>query len=161
MNPIWTRLVRSLIVVLILMFGWSVTAPALQRLEANIAPVQQTDLTVVRIYAYRNWQSVGLRLKKDEIVRIVAEGSWLYTPGDYHGPEGHPRFLAPTFYPFHGPGGALIGRIGDTGDPFYIGEERRVAATQPGILYFRINDDILSDNDGYVAVEVAVTEPVR
>ncbi|MDE0199702.1 MAG: hypothetical protein OXK78_15970 [Caldilineaceae bacterium] len=117
------------------------------------------DLIAKQIYAYRDWQSTGVRIDQGDRIQIEAEGEWLYTPDEYHGPAGHPRFPAPSFYPVAtGSGGALIGRIGDTGGRFVVGERLNMQATQHGILYLRINDDILSDNDGWVAVRIDVTE---
>lgn len=152
------RLVAGLVVVLVLLIGWSAVASAMRNLEQAIAPVPQSELSQDRIYAYRDWQSVGVRVKKGDKVIVQSTGSWLYTPGDYHGPEGHPRFLAPSFYPVSGPGGALIGRIGEHGMPFYWGHNIGFAADREGLLYFRINDDVLSDNDGFVTVDVMVTQ---
>jgi len=117
------------------------------------------ELLAKRIYAYRDWQSTGVRVDQGDRVRIEAEGEWLYTPDEFHGPSGHPVFPAPSFYPVgEGTGGALIGRIGVHGFRFVVGEGVNMQATQHGILYLRINDDILSDNDGYVAVRIEVTE---
>ena len=67
-----------------------------------------------------------------------------------------PRQIS-TLWPA-GSGGALIGRIGETGGRFVVGERLNMQATQHGILYLRINDDILSDNDGWVAVRIDVTQ---
>ena len=117
------------------------------------------ELIAKQIYAYRDWQSTGVRIDHGDRVEIEAQGEWLYTPGEYHGPAGHPRFPAPSFYPVSsGSGGALIGRIGETGGRFFVGEHINKQATQHGILYLRINDDILSDNDGWVSVRIDVTE---
>ena len=116
------------------------------------------DLIAKQIYAYRDWQSTGLRIDQGDRIQIEAEGEWLYTPDEYHGPAGHPRFPAPSFYPVSsGSGGALIGRIGETGGRFVVGERLNMQATQHGILYLRINDDFLSDNDGWVAVRIDIT----
>jgi hypothetical protein len=51
----------------------------------------------------------------------------------------------------------LIGRIGETGQPFLVGTGTRWYADQAGLLYLRIDDDILSDNEGWVTVAVTVT----
>ncbi len=121
--------------------------------------LHHSELLTKRIYAYRDWQSTGVRIDQGDRVEIQAEGEWLYTPDEFHGPAGHPRFPAPSFYPVSkGSGGALIGRIGETGGRFVVGERINMQATQHGILYLRINDDILSDNDGWVAVRIDVTE---
>jgi hypothetical protein len=136
-------------------------------LAANLAgtdagPVAQEALFEQRVYAYRDWQSVGLWVHPGEAVTVQAAGAWLYTPAEYHGPEGHPRYPAPSFYPLSRiAGGALLGRVGEKGVPFYVGKWARFQVNDFGLLYFRINDDILSDNEGWVSVKVTVEEPKR
>jgi glucose dehydrogenase len=136
-----------------------------------LAPLRQETLTQPRIFAYRGWQSMGVQLEKDDYVTIRAKGEWLYTPGEVHGPEGHARYPAPSFYPlpnlagsvgtrFIVPGGVLIGRIGESSAPFLVGRGTTVKALEPGTLYLRINDDILSDNEGWVDVQVGVEHSV-
>lgn len=125
-------------------------------------PVQQREMGELRIYAYREWQSSGIRLEDEEVARIRATGEWLYTPGEFHGPEGHPRYPAPNFYPVTGTaGGVLLARVGESGTPIAVGKRGSlwVPPNEAGMLYFRINDDVLTDNDGYVTVNVTVIEP--
>ena len=123
-------------------------------------PVAQEALITRRVYAYRDWQSLGLRVHPGEILKIKAQGRWLYTPEEYHGPEGHARYRAPAFYPLpRVSGGCLIGRIGEEGNIFYVGRATSIPVQNFGALYLRINDDILSDNDGWVGVEVTVIQP--
>jgi hypothetical protein len=117
------------------------------------------DLDALTIYAYRDWQSTGTVVKTDQRVSIRACGEWLYTPGEWHGAEGHPRYRAPSFYPLPGIcGGALIGKIGEAGKLFYVGAYFTQHASTPGMLYLRIDDDILSDNEGSLQVDVRVEE---
>jgi hypothetical protein len=126
----------------------------------GLGPLRHDDLTQPRIYAYRDWQSVGVQVNQGDLIRLRAQGTWLYTPGEYHGPEGHRRYPAPSYYPVGGvAGGVLLGRIGEGGRPFIVGRGGTFYAERTGMLYLRINDDILSDNEGYVTVEVSVTSP--
>ncbi|MGC9394822.1 MAG: hypothetical protein ACP5J4_08200 [Anaerolineae bacterium] len=126
----------------------------------GLGPTSHSDLSQPRIYAYRDWQSVGVQVNEGDLIRLRAQGTWLYTPGEYHGPEGHRRYPAPSYYPVGGvAGGVLLGRIGEDGHPFIVGRGGAFYAERAGLLYLRINDDILSDNEGYVIVEVTVTSP--
>jgi hypothetical protein len=119
--------------------------------------VQHSMLNDIRIYAYRDWQSTGLRVQQGDILSLEAEGTWLYTPEEYHGPQGHRHYRAPSFYPLPSvPGGALIGRIGEDGEPRYVGDSLRWRAQREGMLYLRIDDDILSDNEGFVTIDIEV-----
>lgn len=127
-------------------------------IRVGLGPHRQRDLSQPRIYAYRDWQSVGVQLSPGDIVRLRAEGTWLYTPGEYHGPEGHHEYPAPDTYPINGvPGGVLLARVGEDGYPFVVGRGGTFVADREGFLFLRINDDILSDNEGYVTVEFEVT----
>jgi len=128
--------------------------------KTTVRPQAHDEMDPPRIYAYKSWQSIGLRVHEGDIVHIRAEGSWMYTPGEYHGPQGHDRYPSPSFYPIPNiPGGALIGRIGEHGDPFYVGRRHSAQVRENGTLYLRINDDLLGDNGGYVTVRVIVVEP--
>lgn len=135
---------------------------ALWIIAHNVGPQKAESLSETRIYAYRDWQSVGILVEAGDRVDVHADGQWLYTPGEYHGPEGHRYYLAPDTYPINAAaGGVLLGRIGENGAIFHVGKGRTFMADQPGLLYFRINDDILSDNEGYVTLELLVTEAVK
>lgn len=143
----------------LLSLGLAVVALALV-VDHNIAaPVmRQESLSQSRVYAYRDWQSVGVHLNEADRFEIRASGEWLYTPDEVHGPQGHARYPAPSFYPVpHVPGGALIGKIGEEGEPFLVGSRHMQYAYQGGRLYLRINDDRLGDNWGSVVVDVDVT----
>ena len=118
-----------------------------------------SDLIDKRIFAYRDWQSTGVRVNLGDRVEIDARGEWLYTPDEYHGPEGHAVFPAPIFYPIpNAAGGVLIGRIGESGQRMVIGVGNVFQASEHGVIFLRINDDVLTDNDGWVAVQIDVTK---
>ena len=127
-------------------------------IRVGLGPLRQNVLSQPRVYAYRDWQSVGVQLSPGDIVRLRAEGTWLYTPGEYHGPEGHRSYPAPNTYPINGiAGGVLLGRVGEDGYAFIVGRGGTFVADREGFLFLRINDDVLSDNEGYVTVEFEVT----
>jgi len=104
--------------------------------EATRGQIEHGALNEIRIYAYRDWQSTGVRVRQDDLLTVEAAGVWLYTPGEYHGPEGHAIYRAPPFYLLPGvAGGALIGRIGEEGDVFHVGRRARWRAREEGFLY--------------------------
>ena len=138
-----------------------VAAVAAIFLAAGCGPVAEKPSIEQKIYATRDWQRTGLQVHRGDTIAVSAQGAWLYTPGEYHGPEGHARYLAPSFYPFPGaPGGVLLVRIGETGQARVAGETGRFVADSFGELAFRINDDFLADNDGFVVVQVSISKGI-
>jgi len=61
------------------------------------------------------------------------------------------QFLMPD-----GSCGGLIGKIGEGGDPFFIGKESEIKAKRSGPLFLSINDraDYFGDNDGFFLVNL-------
>ncbi|MCS6909037.1 MAG: hypothetical protein NZM11_00470 [Anaerolineales bacterium] len=112
------------------------------------------------IYAYRQWQSVGIRVERGDVLRLTASGQWQYSPlVGLHGPEGGGKPVTVNTYPlstYGAFGGTLLGRIGEDGPPFVVGRGTSLRADAEGMLYFRINDDLLGDNEGTVTVKVSV-----
>jgi hypothetical protein len=151
---------RSILLLMALTFG---ALLILGELVASAAwgPQAQDALIVNRIYAYRGWQSTGIQLHQGDWYTIHAEGTWTYSPfAGPNGPEGHRRFLAPGFYPLPGVrGGSLIGRVGEDGPAFYVGRGMSGRVERNGLLYLRIDDDLLGDNVGNVTIQVTVTSP--
>ena len=50
--------------------------------------------------------------------------------------------------------GALIGRIGTSGEPFAIGSGVSLAMPESGQLFLGINDDGFEDNQGEIRVDI-------
>jgi len=119
-------------------------------------PHAQSELLTHTVYAYRQWQSTGLKLNAGDRFTITARGDWSYSPVvGLTGPEG--GLPAPTYYPLpQVSGGALIGRVGEDGAPFYVGRRATGSAAEAGPLYVRINDDLLGDNWGELRLEIEI-----
>ncbi len=128
---------------------------------ADWGPQDQNARKVNRVYSYRGWQSTGIQLAQGDWFSIRAEGTWLYSPyAGPNGPEGHRRYQSPSFYPLPGVGGgALIGRVGEEGGAFYVGRSYASLADHNGLLYLRIDDDLLGDNKGDLTFDVTVVKP--
>ena len=108
-------------------------------------PHTQSELLTHTVFAYRQWQSTGFYLDQGDRFTLTARGEWLYSPlVGRHGPAGGRP--APAFYPL--PNVA--------GQPFYVGRRSTHFASAPGLLYLRINDDLLGDNEGQLAVEIEI-----
>ena len=131
--------------------SWCATSAA-----ALWQPHAFTSLSARTVYAYRQWQSIGLHLNAGDQVRLTASGQWSYSPEvGLHGPGG--ALPAPNYYPLPtAPGGALLGRLGESGNIFYVGPALTYVAPEPGFLYLRINDDLLGDNVGALRLKIEV-----
>jgi hypothetical protein len=95
------------------------------------------------------WNDTGIDLRSGTEVYFEATGKVRWGPDRQHGPggEGGNRYNAARPIPGR-PGGALIGRVGDS-SPFFIGDERGpIQIRGSGRLYLGINDDFLQDNSG-------------
>jgi hypothetical protein len=111
---------------------------------------------VFPVYAYRQWQSTGIKLAPGDTYTLRATGEWQYSPiVGQHGPAGG-RPAAANYPLPQVPGGALLARVGESGDVLFAGARLRAAAAQGGLLYLRINDDLLGDNQGVLSVEIHV-----
>lgn len=147
---------RTIIVVIVaLIFTCILSVILLTRQPLSL--LQQSDLSRLQVYAYRDWQSLGVQVESGDMVSLRAQGEWLYTPGEYHGPEGHQSYRAPDTYPVNAvSGGVLLGRVGESGPIVVVGRGTTFVAQQSGFIYMRINDDMLSDNEGVVYIEISI-----
>lgn len=131
------------------------------------------------VTAAGGWQSTGITLAEGDVVCVAVDGFWSHgpEPGDmtpWHGPEGYlfkNEKVSPPIVPFpFAKVGALIGKLGDAGLAFPIGDalcfvvgETDGNSGLPADLQFTINDAPASfdDNQGALSVAVAVHEVVR
>ena len=111
----------------------------------------------VTVRANTAWTDTGVDVRLAQEIYFEAAGEIRWGPGDRRdGPDGERNspFNANRPMP-NRPAGALIGRIGDTTDYFFIGttsEGIRVRAS--GRLFLGVNDDVLTDNVGNFRVVV-------
>jgi hypothetical protein len=148
-GPLWAGLWLAATAIVLCGATWALN-PATWRPEPHSALLSHT------VYAYRQWQSTGVELDVGDWFRLRASGQWQYSPiVGLNGPRGG-RPAVPA-YPLPGvAGGALLGRIGENGAPFYVGASTRGVADSNGLLYLRINDDLLGDNAGTLDVDIEV-----
>lgn len=96
------------------------------------------------------WTRTGIELQDGQQLRFDARGEVRWGPGRKDGPggeSGSPRNPARPIP--NRPGASLIGRLGENGDPFFIGNESGpIRVRGRGTLYLGINDDYLLDNSG-------------
>jgi choline dehydrogenase-like flavoprotein len=124
------------------------------------------DLRAVTMQVQSNkaWQGTGVQLNAQvpRLVRYVS-GKWQAShEGGMVDGNGGSRHIAYSSYTLpNAAEGALIGRVGDGGKPFLIGDLAQLPVSEPGELQLCINDDLtgqhgagLTDNIGALTVRV-------
>jgi hypothetical protein len=116
--------------------------------------------------ANQRWVATGLTVNKGETLRVNTTGEIRLSndQNDIAGPAGaRSQRFAPNSPLPRNFAGALIGRIGTSGQPFAIGDMTSVQMPESGQLFLGINDDNLSDNQGEYRVEIQRTtgSPIR
>jgi hypothetical protein len=110
------------------------------------------------IEATEVWQDTGLQIDPGEYLRIVQiGGAWsngteppesFDANGNPNSPPADQRILSSAY------GGALIGKVGDEGDPFFIGRWYEITSEKEGTLYLAMNDSEYGDNNGIIVVQI-------
>ena len=106
------------------------------------------------------WTDAGVDVRAGDRVAVTASGEVWHNEGNSIGPEGfpnRPELLTPFPQFNHA---ALIGRIGEGGSAFFLGERATITAEADGRLFLGVNDGGLENNRGYWDATVAV-EPRR
>ena len=110
----------------------------------------------VSVDSWIQWKDTGIDLRAGQTVYFEASGRVRWGPGRQNGPEGERNSPHNDTRPIPGrPAAALIGRVGDSNDCFFIGDERSgIRVRSAGRLYLGVNDDYLKDNTGSFRVTV-------
>ena len=101
------------------------------------------------------WNDTGVDVRAGMDVYFDATGRVRWGPDRQHGPGGEGGSRQNPNRPIPGrPGGALIGRVGDSG-PFFIGDEKGpIRMRESGRLSLGVNDDYLQDNSGSFRITI-------
>jgi len=110
----------------------------------------------VMVVANAAWTDTGIDLESGQNVYFEANseirwgGNRTASPSGENNSRNNPARPMPNRA-----GAALIGRVGPSSDPFFVGNERgAIRVRGAGRLFLGINDDVLSDNTGYFRVVV-------
>jgi hypothetical protein len=109
------------------------------------------------VSARQQWTPTGMTVKAGERVTFQSSGQIQLSddPKDIAGVAGSLIQRKAPNAPLSGNlAGALIGRIGPTGEPFPIGDQTAVTMPSAGQLFLGINDDVVDDNKGEFRVKV-------
>ena len=137
--------------------------------------VQARDLTqsddtevVTRVLApAEEWRNSGVTVRKGSTYKVTARGRWRISAFcNWTGPDGIGAYGG-LFCMFGTPvvqgatQSALIGKIGEKGEPFLVLEELEFTAREDGVLFFRMNEapGWFGDNEGSLQVKTALVRP--
>ena len=102
------------------------------------------------------WTDTGIDVQLDEHLAVTATGMVAHGGGGEYGPAGDPALTNFGANVVNCVGHvALIGRLGETGDAFYVGPDTSFAATSAARLFLGVNDSGVDNNAGSFAAHVA------
>jgi hypothetical protein len=110
----------------------------------------------VSVDSWLGWKDTGVEVRSGQTVYFSASGRVRWGPNRQDGPAGERNSPRNDARPIPSrPAAALIGRIGDSNEFFFIGEdEGAIRMRSSGHLYLGVNDDYLKDNTGSFRVTV-------
>lgn len=110
----------------------------------------------IAVNASEPWRDTGIVVRAGQTVYFETSGKVRWGPGRQDGPDGERNSPRNDARPMpNRPAAALIGRIGESNDYFFIGgDTAAIRVRGNGRLYLGINDDYLRDNSGAFRVTV-------
>jgi len=107
--------------------------------------------------AREQWTDTGIDVRSGQQIYFASTGETRWGRDRRDGPEGERNSpLNPNRPLPDRPAAALIGRVGDRNQIFFIGADGGpFRARDTGRLYLGINDDVLTDNSGNLRVTVS------
>ncbi len=117
--------------------------------------VAQAKTIPIRVWADIEWNESGITLEAGQTYNIKANGLAITGPLNEYpeaksGPAGQTWNLTCDLYHtppmdcnlFGAPYGALVGKVGEFGEPFLIGDASSFIAPEAGLLLLAVNDNI-------------------
>jgi hypothetical protein len=110
----------------------------------------------VSVDSWVAWSDAGIEVRAGQTLYFNATGRVRWGPNRQDGPGGEHDSPRNDSRPIPGrPAAALVGRVGDSNDIFFIGEDTGgIRMRASGRLYLGVNDDYLKDNTGSFRVTV-------
>jgi hypothetical protein len=138
-------------------FKAALTADALTAAVRTAVPTLATfDVSVP---ASACWIKSPVSVLEGQKVGISASGgvNTYGGKGSDNDPNGQESICGAVECPVQGVGyGALIGKLGEDGKPFFVGTKFELVATKDGLLYFTVNDWMCDDNSGAFDLQVTI-----
>lgn len=110
----------------------------------------------VSVDSWVPWSDSGIEVRAGQMVYFTASGRVRWGPNRQDGPAGEHNSPRNDARPIPGrPAAGLLGRVGDSTDVFFIGDdEGPIRMRSSGRLFLGVNDDYLKDNTGSFRVTV-------
>jgi len=128
------------------------------RRDENARPSRPSGLREreVSVDSWIQWKDTGVELRAGQVAYFAASGRVRWGPKREDGPAGERNSPRNDQRPIPSrPAAALIGRIGDTNEFFFIGDDSGpIQVRSSGRLFLGVNDDYLKDNTGSFRVTV-------
>ncbi len=138
--------------------------------EAREEPLAGGEERQVRVAADGKWHGAGIIVERGQTYDLRARGKWSIAPTcnstDASGTGAYNLLCLnlPVFsraLPEHSQA-ILIARIGETGEPFVVGNALKLTTTKSGSLFLRINDNMpFGLGSGAVTVTVAAVRAIE
>lgn len=111
----------------------------------------------VDVLANERWTDTGIEVREGQVVYFAASGEVRWGRNRRDGAAGERNSPSNPARPIPDrPAAALIGRVGEREDIFFIGDDREpFRMREGGRLYLGLNDDGLQDNSGALRVNVS------
>jgi hypothetical protein len=128
-----------------------------QRSETFVGPPRGMRERQVVVDARQQWTDTGIDVRAGQQIYFSSQGETRWGRDRRDGAEGERNSpLNPNRPLPDRPAAALIGRIGDRNEYFFVGGDTGpFRARDSGRLYLGINDDVLTDNSGNLRVIVS------
>jgi hypothetical protein len=131
--------------------------------KAQLLDITQADRKEVKTKVAANaddWKNSGAVLKKGMQYKISATGSWSLGPiCGFTGPDGIGNSSVCGGEYVKGSGSLLVGKVGEEGEPFAVGNGIDLTVGEDGVLFFRVNGGLKIFCSGYVHVTTAALSP--
>lgn len=156
--------------ILLLILSGCAAAHYSDRIQAVDLALSANQEASVKVLANGlEWRNSGVIVKKGVRYKINAKGLWRVGGlCGWTGPDGTGCYSplcwdTSLFKLIDGWSNCtLLGRIGEAGNIFAVGDEYELNAEQGGVLYYRINDSGTEwDNEGSVTVKTVLLNPPR
>jgi len=128
----------------------AVAGPLLAEEDAPLLARFTREARKLEVDAKSDWADSGVTVQPGDKLLIAAAGTWqagpLLPPTNADGYQEALAFLRR---------GALVGKIGEQGRPFHVGQLLLLDAPKAGKLFLAMNDDARDDNQGRLTVTIS------